>query len=313
MYFNSIKKLLEANKYMSSKELVVNLLRKLQGKQFIPYSPQVLHVELNNTCNLNCKMCPRDHLNRKPQNMSFDLYTKIINEAASLNIPKIRLFLFGEPLLYPNLIEAIKCAKDKGIMHVDFNTNANLLKKEIAHKIACSGLDEIIFSVDGFSRQTYEKIRKKGDYDKCINNILYFLDFLNNEKIVMKTSIQTINFDEIIPEIEKYKLFWGNKVDNVYVTYLNPMQGLVKEINYAGYKRIVCNEAFSKMVILSNGKVTTCCDDFNGDLNLGDTNVNTIEEIWNSPKYSKLRKDFNQLNYSDYSICNNCFLSYKIN
>lgn len=287
------------------------LFAKSQNKKHVYHKPQVLHVELNNTCNLNCKMCPREHLTRSPQNMSFDLYKKIISEAAELGIPHVRLFLFGEPLLYPKLIDAIRFAKDAGIKHIDFDTNANLLSQKMAHKIVNSGLDEIVFSVDGFSKETYESIRIKGNYDKCIENIEYFLNLLKEENIKMATSIQTINFDTIRKEIGSYKLFWENKVDLVSITELNPMQGLVKEVDYSGCERVICNEAFYKMVILSNGIVTTCCDDFNGELALGDIHNNTIEEIWNGVKWRKLRVDFTNLDYSEYKICERCILSYK--
>jgi len=258
-------------------------------------------------------MCPREHLTRSPQNMNFELYKKIVSEVAELGIPHVRLFLFGEPLLYPKLIDAIRFAKNAGIKYVDFNTNANLLSQEMAHKIADSGLDEIVFSVDGFSKETYESIRIKGNYDKCIKNIEYFLGLLKEENIKMTTLIQTINFDAIKDEIERYKLFWKDKVNLVSIAELNPVHGLVKEVDYSGCKRVICNEAFYKMVVLSNGIVTTCCDDFNGELALGDIHKNTIEEIWNGAKWKKLRTDFTKLNYSEYKICEKCIMSYKHN
>lgn len=298
---------------MGFKDFVTKTLCRLGGKIHVPSKPSVLHVELNNTCNLNCKMCPREHLTRSPQNMNFELYKKIVSEVAELGIPHVRLFLFGEPLLYPKLIDAIRFAKNAGIKYVDFNTNANLLSQEMAHKIADSGLDEIVFSVDGFSKETYESIRIKGNYDKCIKNIEYFLGLLKEENIKMTTLIQTINFDAIKDEIERYKLFWKDKVNLVSIAELNPVHGLVKEVDYSGCKRVICNEAFYKMVVLSNGIVTTCCDDFNGELALGDIHKNTIEEIWNGAKWKKLRTDFTKLNYSEYKICEKCIMSYKHN
>lgn len=282
----------------------------LRGIARNPAKPNVLHIELNNTCNLKCEMCPRDHLNRAPQNMDFEIYKKIINESVSLGIQHIRLFMFGEPLLYPKLIEAITYAKSKGIACVDFNTNANLLDRNKTKLLAFSGLDAIIFSVDGFSKKTYESIRLNGDYDKCVKNILHFLKYIKINNIKISTAIQTIKFPDMIDELNNYVLYWKDKVDHVGVTELNPMQGLAGKITFTKIVRIVCREPFNKMVILSDGSVTTCCDDFNGKLNLGNVNENTIKELWHGDKWIALRRDFLRKNYVQYDICNNCIFSY---
>ena len=60
------------------------------------------------------------------------------------------------------------------------------------------------------------------------------------------------------------------------------------------------------MVILHDGRVVLCCLDFNGMQVVGDVNKNTIEEIWNSESYCKIREDFKKLNYEKYPTCMQC-------
>jgi len=308
---NKMIRLIEYYKAYGASETFHAIGARLTGIKKATKVPAVLHIELNNTCNLNCQMCPRDHMTRRLCNMDFELYQKIIKEAASIGISYVRLFLFGEPLMYPHLIEAIQFAKSQGIKKVDFNTNANLLTGKISESIIHSGLDAIIFSVDGFSAETYEKIRIKGNYETCKNNILKFLYILEKSDIKIHTTIQTIDFPLVHDEIDDFSHFWYSRLDAVSVTALNPMQGLVGEIDYQNNKRVVCREPFEKMVILADGKVTTCCDDFDGVFDLGDANDQSLLEIWQGEKWRMVRRNFNRLNYKKYSLCEKCIMSYK--
>ena len=62
--------------------------------------------------------------------MNFDFYKKLVDEAAILDVPSIKLKKQGEPLLNPKLEEFITYAKKKEFRSF-INTNAvSLLKKE---------------------------------------------------------------------------------------------------------------------------------------------------------------------------------------
>ena len=62
-----------------------------------PYSAL---IEVTNICNLECPLCPtgENTLNRKPQNMSFETFRKIIDEIAAYCV-EVNLTNYGEPLL----------------------------------------------------------------------------------------------------------------------------------------------------------------------------------------------------------------------
>ena len=102
--------------------------------------------------------------------MSMDLYKNIMQQIKILNIPSIKLNWRGEPLLNPNLIHMIQLAKENNVLDVAINTNATTLNETKSNEILESGLDSIIFSFDGGTKQTYEKLRpgrfKKNSFDK---------------------------------------------------------------------------------------------------------------------------------------------------
>ena len=61
--------------------------------------------------------------------------------------------------MHPKLSNFIKYAKEKGILETIINTNATNLTIENSNKLIESGLDLIIYSFDGGTKETYEKMR----------------------------------------------------------------------------------------------------------------------------------------------------------
>ena len=82
-------------------------------------------------------------------------------------------------------------------METIINTNATLLKGDYAKELISSGLDLLIYSFDGGSKQTYDKLRvgrfKQNKFEDIVKNIENF----NNLKVKM---------DSLFPE-QKFKWF----------------------------------------------------------------------------------------------------------
>ncbi len=45
-------------------------------------------------------------------------------------------------------------------------------------------------------------------------------------------------------------------------------------------ERVPCRRTFSRMMVLADGRVTTCDQDFRGIQTVGDLNTQTVETIW---------------------------------
>jgi radical SAM protein with 4Fe4S-binding SPASM domain len=60
------------------------------------------------------------------------------------------------------------------------------------------------------------------------------------------------------------------------------------------------------MTVLCDGRVVTCCMDYNGAQVLGDLNSQTVKEIWNGPVLSSVRKKIGKREYSEFPTCMDC-------
>ena len=87
--------------------------------------PRHLFIELTSNCNLSCSYCPRPRISRE---LPYGLFKKIVDEASLYGHRSFSLHLFGEPLLYPRIIESIRYLKRRGHT-VILTTNGLLLGK----------------------------------------------------------------------------------------------------------------------------------------------------------------------------------------
>ena len=77
--------------------------------------PDIVQIESTNLCNAKCVFCPRDEMHRRQGVMDMDLYTKVVDECASLGITHVRMHNYGEPFLDRQLVEKVRYAKSRGI------------------------------------------------------------------------------------------------------------------------------------------------------------------------------------------------------
>ena len=141
-------------------------------------------------CELKCIMCPQSKPDPDPDYfrgiMDFEMYKKIIDEITSGKqmVNAILPFWNGEGPLHPRFREMIEYAASRNKIHKGFNvfslhTNFNSLDEEMIKEIIDSQIfGPITLSLDAMSSETYSKIRIGGDFDRVMENIHFFLKYI---------------------------------------------------------------------------------------------------------------------------------------
>src|SRR3989344_1229298 len=168
-------------------------------------TPFKLKFENTTLCNLKCKMCPISvGLKRPVGSLSYENFKFVFDQIypCYLNLTGI-----GEPFLNKDIFKIIKYAKDKRTF-VKLDSNATLLTKEKGIQMLEAGPDILSISMDGATKETYEKIRVPAKFDVFVKNTLNFIK-LRNEMKKFNTNlhsfmvVQRENFHEL-PEYIKF-------------------------------------------------------------------------------------------------------------
>ncbi len=173
--------------------------------------PTHLQIEPSNLCNLKCSFCPVTMgMDRPSGNMDFDVFKKLIDETG--NYVFIILFWdWGEPFLNPRAYDMIAYAKKKKIKIISSTNGHVFAKQDHAEKLVLSGIDAIIFAVDGITQKTYQTYRGKGNLETVITgirNVARIKKELNSETPLINFRFLTMRHNEheihILKEFAEY-------------------------------------------------------------------------------------------------------------
>ena len=131
---------------------------------------------------------------KRPQGlMAFDTFTKILDEVGGY-IFTLLFWGWGEPFLNPRAFDMIAYARAKGIKVIS-STNGHLFaRQEFADPAARSGLDSIIFAIDGVTQASYERFRHGGRLETVLQGIRNVAD----RKKALGSKTPLINFRFIV-------------------------------------------------------------------------------------------------------------------
>ncbi|MCG6167586.1 radical SAM protein [Leptospira sp. FAT2] len=274
--------------------------------------PLHVDIELASICNLKCPMCYtvtkefKEKVNTKL--MSWELYTKIIDEIGPAGVYSIRLSLRGESFLHKRIIDCVKYAKDKGIKEISTLTNGVKLDEAMFAKIMEAGIDWITISFDGIG-ETYERIRKPAKFDRAVEKIKNYQQIKKEAGRVKPV----IKVQSVLPAIrdrfEEYYDIFSPITDmvssNPLIDYLqNDGKDLIEYVpNFS------CSQLYQRLVIGADGLAMMCSNDEENDYVVGDANKESIHEIWHGEKLN-IARDLHRkhLGVEAYGICRKCYL-----
>lgn len=244
-----------------------NIIIGKETREFIDYFnsesqiPLFSSIELEtiNRCNGECPFCPvnRHDDTREFKKMDEELFKSIIAQLKELNYSgRLAFHSNNEPFLDKRIIDFVKYARQElPNTYIYMYNNGSLLTLD--------KFKEIIPHMDKMIIDNYNDELKLNPNPKIIH------EYCSKDKVLNK-------------KVEIHL----RKVHEV----LNTRGGQSPNNNKKKTLNISCVLPFKQVVIRPDGKISLCCNDPLGKFTMGDLTKNTFVEIWNSPKYKKLRK-----------------------
>jgi MoaA/NifB/PqqE/SkfB family radical SAM enzyme len=172
----------------------------------VPPLPSRLYIECTAACNISCfQACcaPETGITRTRQAgmLDWELFTRAIDEAGP-SLVRVDFFNYGEAFLHKRAVEMCEYIKTK-FPHIYLYTSTNglALNEEKARRLVHSGIDEVTFSIDGASQETYGRYRQRGKFDVALANLQAMAD----EKARSGRDVPQVNW--------RYILFTWNDSD----------------------------------------------------------------------------------------------------
>lgn len=259
--------------------------------------PLCVDIEVAAVCDLACPFCYRQFIATPDKVMDDALAMRLIDQAAELGVPSMKFNWRGEPLLHPKLPELIAHAKKRGILETIINTNATNLDETRARALIEAGLDLIIYSFDGGSKESYERMRpgrfRENSFDQVYQNIRRFAQIREEmQSPFPRTKIQMILTEQTFSEQDEFFRLFGDCVDDVSVKQYTERGGQLSELDAktrgavasalqhralpedtpffrdrqgqlsVAVGRLPCEQPYQRLLVTYDGRVGMCCYDW---------------------------------------------------
>jgi sulfatase maturation enzyme AslB (radical SAM superfamily) len=256
------------------------LARCLTTPRFTQSQTPAVLCAISNICNINCRICETQDATVPKGNMDFDLICTIVDQCKAHNIHHMLLHHVNEPLLHPAIFDVLLYleAKDMGAW---ISTNANEMRSVLTRarrQVRLPTKLSLRYSIDAGRRETYNEIRRGGDFDKVVEGAIAVRDFCAERGIALTTSSNYVMTAKSIHELADFADTFGGLIpfDQMYFSFVggNTPTGLNQYIidnRVTDFiRRTPCDVPFVQMNILKDGRVSLCCIDFNEEAIVGD-------------------------------------------
>lgn len=286
-------------------------IKRVVNNQF----PNVINIEPTNRCNLKCKYCPREKADKGIGIMDWNLFTRIIDEAANYNkLIMLNLHKDGESFLHPRFFDMVRYAKKKDVAKtIHMNTNAVCWTDRVIDELLDSGIDDITVSLDAARPETFKKHKGVDCLEKIEKKVRRFFEKRDKLGVIRPfVRVKIMEFEEITKEeIKEFFDKWKGAADAVQVTGIHSWSGAIKDIKVTDETsptRYPCVIMWYALVINWNGESTVCSVDWNTEIKVGDIRTQPIHEIWNSAELKAARRSQIEKQYDKYAVCKDCIV-----
>jgi radical SAM protein with 4Fe4S-binding SPASM domain len=251
--------------------------------------------------------------------MNPELFQQIIKDLKPY-LWNLNLYFQGEPMLHRAFFDFVK---ESSGLHATVSTNGHFLTAEKSERLAQSGLNKLIISLDGIDQETYSKYRRNGDIEIVKEGIRNVSDAVKKFRSKVNVEIQMLVNRYNESQVEEMKTF---VMDSGARLVLKSMQ-IYDESSYSEwmpankkYRRYMegngtykvksslprrCARLWFNPVITWDGKVLPCCFDKDADHVMGDLREESFREIWHGSKFRQFRNDVLH-GREKIPICRNC-------
>jgi MoaA/NifB/PqqE/SkfB family radical SAM enzyme len=298
--------------------------------------PTLLQVEPTSRCNLLCQVCPvRTGMDRARGDMDFGLFRRLIDELGDYLL-LIMFWDWGEPFLHAQAYEMIHYARTHGI-RVVASTNGHVFAAgDHARRVVESGLDVLVFSVDGITEESYQHYRSAGRLEQVVAGIRRVVE--ERRRLGSRTPLVNFRFivmghnEHELPQVPAFARALG--VDALTLRkfhalphfrwdpaaehhHLLPSQAkyqlpIIRPQDYrpVRVRRNPCKNLWNCAAIHWDGTVCSCFMDFEERRPLGRLSERSFMEIWAGEAYRSVRRAFRK-HWQQVPLCGECAFGFE--
>ena len=265
-------------------------------------------------------MCNIHDSKRLTDFMKPSTFERVLDQLTAIGIKTVGLYYLGETFIFPHLDRILKIAEERDFK-IHIRSNAHYAKRiDKLYNQFPNIMNSLSFSIDGATKETFEKIRINGKMEKVYES-LDTVNKINDGKIDKRIDMEiysVLSKDNIYELPDFFKNFSKycdpSNIKFFLLESVSTAPGYVSEnspwINLSP-KTIPCEKPFKFVYFLHTGDVSTCCWDFDDEFVIGNILEDDLIDIWNGSVADEFREKHLNPEKMDIQTCIDCVSSNK--
>ncbi|MDB5247882.1 MAG: hypothetical protein JWQ40_2276 [Segetibacter sp.] len=276
-------------------------------------APPSLSVEFTNYCNLSCTYCTSP-LNLRPKGLMSDyIFDRVVEGIVDCEVKRVRVIGNGEAGIHPNYKEYIKELR-RVTSVISLTTNAKFNKEAFIYDTIDAGFDQLNISVDSDNKNSYEKLRVRGNFEKLVGDLKKLKEYKDGKKSKTMINIRVMISPEDFDRQKEIMDFWkpfADVISKQYVIDINDLHTDTFATDARNGRFPACSLPFKTLDIQWNGNIPLCSYSFKQSglpegVLIGNIGKTSLQEIWNGPLIKQYRDAHRSRNEASMPLCNNC-------
>ena len=134
-------------------------------------APLYIAWQVTNECNLACLHCIEESGPGKAfrDELTDEQVFSVLEQALDLEVPYLS-FSGGEPMVHPRFFDMVEYVCERN-GQLKIETNGHYLSPENCARLKSLGVKAVQVSLDGATRETFNRMRVRGDFDRALEGV----------------------------------------------------------------------------------------------------------------------------------------------
>ncbi len=261
---------------------------------------------------------PRGERLSRQGTMTMDVVRQVAAELSERDDSLCVLGGFGDPLRHPDFakgLEILRPSSGGGVFGLCVRTSAVDLSEEVAEAMVSHGVDVLSVALDAWTPELYARIQRGDHLDSSelervrgrMDRLLELQRGRSSARPIVVPEI--VKARENVQELDAFFDGWTRCAGAVSVVGYSHYAGQLEDRSVIDMRppvRTACRRVRSRCLVLADGRVTLCDQDFRGTHIVGRIGESSLSEIWHSDAFKRLRAAHVEGRFDATPLCATC-------
>jgi hypothetical protein len=237
-------------------------------------------------------------------------FDRLIGELAGRDDVRVVLGGFGDPLLHPEFGRCVRRCREAGVFGVAVRTTAVTLDEPAIEALMDARVDVINVLVDAATADTYRKVHRADYFDRVTANIDKLLDTHRRRQQPQPLVVcEMAKTHETMDELEPFYDRWMSRTGSAVIVGPSDYAGQWPDravMDMAPPTRRACERLFTRAMVLADGRMTVCDQDYLGKHAVGSVGEQSLSALWRGEAMAAVRRSHQAGTCDGMPLCRTC-------